>query len=354
MLNPAASDFAISFAMKIHTINLSSAAELIAELDPNGRNAETWNDLWAWIFRGQSNSEYNLVPSALRKNTYLLHYRQWLRIEQLNRRNEGQQIRAEFDTFRRFFLRADMAGLPLPEDSMTTRATIAAVIRELNNKRAKRASFVEFPWPPDPLVPSLAVAQHHGIPTRLLDWTRNPWAGCYFAAVGAAKSLYEQSHQGMRSADDLPKRIAVFALARGNKKLADGLRFLSGRSTAVRTISVPAAGNPNLIAQEGLFTVVQRTNIDLDAPIDSRCLSESVSEPHPVVEEMENDGTLLRKYTVPAAEAPRLLQLVSRYGVSGAKLFPGFDGIKKCLDETRYWGLPEVGDSEEGDAPWIT
>lgn len=32
--------------------------------------------------------------------------------------------------------------------------------------------------------PSVALAQHHGIPTFLLDWTRNPITSCHFASSG--------------------------------------------------------------------------------------------------------------------------------------------------------------------------
>ena len=189
--------------------------------------------------------------------------------------------------------------------------------RLIENFQRQSLPFLE--KPPGCHLNWLAVAQHHQLPTRLLDWTRNPLIALYFAANNRDRYTRPEqwqdvyvfqwevasrldSHRHMLPLDRLPlmkpKGRGLIASEDGEAPGADGVHLFSPPNLASRIAS-----------QEGLFSFEEQ-------------LSET-----PFPDHAESMGLPLTRITVPGAARLDILKHLNRLGVETGKLFPDLPGL---------------------------
>lgn len=152
------------------------------------------------------------------------------------------------------------------------------------------------------------LAQHHGFPTPLLDWTYSPFIAAYFAFNGNARDRKDDC-------------VRVLAFDKGSFcKDFTQIQALTFAKPHISFLEALSIENDRSVTQQGLLTLTNLTNIE------------------GYIEFLEQKTTkrYLFALDIPYDEVEKAKRSLKLMGITRTTLFPGIDSICSDLREQLY------------------
>ena len=276
-------------------------------------------------FPGHNDARWELEPSLFRK---------W---------DEGTRPNYELRLIAAFISFANRVNLPIPPNSLgfstlTTNQSISATQRNLgDNPGAKLGTQYDYGHV------VFAIAQHSGVPTRLLDFTHDPFVAAYFAAdwTGLLDKLeISEQHKAQYFSDILKSHInspedGLLALKRYSEKVRTKLAELPEEmavwairaddllETTLCVLEHPYTEILNLRSQKGIF-LCETENYELHG--------ETWHSFNSKLSKLAETGGIV-KLTLPCTERRKLLDYLGKKRISALFLNPSYESVAKTVCE---------------------
>jgi FRG domain len=165
----------------------------------------------------------------------------------------------------------------------------------------------------------LVAAQHHGLPTRLLDWTYSPLVAAHFATLdrqdGRDRAVWRLDWKKVHRAFGFPELALLIQDL--DDLFVKGGHFspwtLFNRNRGEKPFACmiePPSLDARIVAQAAVFTLCSDKSHPFDAFLEEHGL-----------------GDALTRFVIPAGRTARIRDQLDLAGVDERRLFPDLDGV---------------------------